>query len=276
MGTIIRLPSFVLRILGLLNRPAQSTPVRIYEGDHPKDAEVTIVTPVTIQQNNAIKCLESLKKYADFPSKFIVLARPGLDKVGCWCVDNGVEVWKGFLSPIILAKHWLVSRVDTEFCLLQDSDCIAKSSYAPLLDEMKSNSRLGTISPILKGWDDIYCGSNLRRDVDRKITRIKFQCDDFLNGVRYCDYSTISTILIRMEVYREYPFDIGYGMGFAHDDWFVRLLGSKWEKVVHEGVKCQEIKGWRPLWYIGMRYDPKSVEMSRGRFETKWGRLVVI
>jgi len=77
-----------------------------------------------------------------------------------------------------------------------------------------------------------------------------------------------------MEAYREYPFDTEYGMGYAHDDWFMQLLNSDWNSAVHSGVMCQEIRGHRPLWYIGMRHNPRSVEKSRKRFEEKWGRLV--
>lgn len=253
---------------------------------------VTVCTAVVARPDHARKCLESLQRFADFPSRFRVLIHPKHRDLLDWAEGEGMDAYAGFLIPIIAAKHWLLGGVETEYALLQDCDWEAQNSYAPMLEAMDAEPELACISPVMKRpkHRDLRGSMLSERPIfktvvspysqlkgvavtRRKLTEAAAAKREPSKPHYHVDYTTISAVLIRMKAYREHPFDTEYGMGLAHEDWFMTLRRTKWRKAVHRQVQALMLVGDGPEWYKKLRFRHDLLEQSKRLFSEKWGRM---
>lgn len=253
---------------------------------------VTVCTAVVARPQHAQTCLASLKRYADFPSQFRVLIHPQHRDLLRWATQQKMDAYAGFLIPIIAAKHWMLAGVETEYALLQDCDWAAVSNYTPLLKAMEAEPDLACVSPVMERpkkrplLGSLLATSPIFKTVQspytslrgvsatrQKLTAVSAAKREPDRPYYHVDYTTISATMIRMEAYREHPFDTGYGMGLAHEDWFMGLRNTKWKKAVHRGVRARMLGGESPEWYRELRWRYDLVKRSKRLFAHKWGTI---
>ncbi len=247
--------------------------------DNP-EAKVTTVTIVVARPITARRCLESLKLHVDFPSNNLVLISPEHIDLIEWCVSNNFTVYLGRIIPIIKAKHFVMSQVLTEFAYLMDCDWEAHTSFGGLLNQMEKDPQLGVIAPKMFRTPTRQLLGSFIRDEGDFWKRLKIQptmVTDPNKSIYYVDYTTLSSLLIRMSMYEEYPFDPNYGMGFAHEDWFLQLLRTEWKKAVYKYSVCSsnEFNKESPGWYRNLRHRPDLVAKSELYFQEKWGKPLI-
>lgn len=253
-----------------------STPV-LLSRSKVADAIVTVCTPVVFRPEQAMKTLTSLKKNADFPSIFRVLIHPYHEKLIKWAINQGFEVWKGFKRPLVAARYWLVNGLKTEYCLINYCDWEPVTDFMPLLNAMKEDATLASISPILETHGAFRYGSilNISKDSACRIPLRKSVAEKINPGkpFYYVGYTTNSSILIRMKAFRQFPFDTRYEVMGHHFDWFMHLHYTNWRSAIHRHVHVRRLASTNPAWYTKIRRS--NISLDRQKFKEKWGKILV-
>jgi len=221
-----------------------------------------------------MKTLTSLMKNADFPSKFRVLIHSNHDDLIKWAIEQGFEVWEGFKKPIVEARHWLLDGVETDYALLNYCDWEPTTSFMPLLNAMETDLSLASISPLLKTRERVRRGKLLKINEGEVMRHILTESEvakiSSSKSFYYVDFTTNSSILIRMKAYRQHPYDTDYGMSGHHIDWFMQLYYTDWRSAVHRHVCVRRLPSKKPEGYSKMRAS--TVRSDRQRFKEKWGK----